>query len=72
MNIAGLEDEPHVLEVVASGAAVGTICSSIRFHKAQRNPLRCAGRDQDNAIGEWKERGILGTQLGPNKNGRKW
>jgi hypothetical protein len=21
---------------------------------------------------EWGERGILGTQLGPNKNGRKW
>jgi predicted phosphodiesterase len=72
MSIAGLEDGPHVLEVVASAAAADTICSSIRFHKGQRNPLRRAGRDQDNAIGEWKERGILGTQLGPNKNGRKW
>jgi Icc protein len=29
-------------------------------------------RDQDHAIGEWRERSILGTQLGPNKNGRKW
>jgi hypothetical protein len=29
-------------------------------------------RDQDNAIGAWPERGIVGTQLGPNKNGRKW
>jgi 3',5'-cyclic-AMP phosphodiesterase len=28
--------------------------------------------DQNNAVGEWKERGILGNQLGPNKNGRKW
>ena len=28
-------------------------------------------RDQDNAIAAWPERGILGTQLGPNKNGRK-
>ena len=34
--------------------------------------LRIARRDQDNAIGAWPERGILGTQLGPNKNGRKW
>ena len=31
-----------------------------------------AERDQDNAIGAWPERGLLGTQLGPNKNGRKW
>ncbi len=29
-------------------------------------------RDQDNAIGEWLDRGLIGTQLGPNKNGRKW
>jgi Icc protein len=28
--------------------------------------------DSDNAIGAWPEHGILGTQLGPNKNGRKW
>ena len=28
--------------------------------------------DQDNAVGAWPERGILGTQLGPNKNGRDW
>ena len=29
-------------------------------------------RDQDNAVEAWPERGLLGTQLGPNKNGRKW
>ena len=34
--------------------------------------LRIARRDQDNTIGAWPERGIQGTQLGPNKNGRKW
>ena len=32
---------------------------------------RC-GRDQDNAVEAWPEHGILGTQLGPNKNGKKW
>lgn len=31
-----------------------------------------ATRDQDNALGAWPERGIFGTQLGPNKFGRKW
>ena len=29
-------------------------------------------RDKDNAVGAWPERGLLGTQLGPNKNGKKW
>jgi Icc protein len=24
------------------------------------------------SIGAWPERHILGTQLGPNRNGRKW
>jgi len=24
------------------------------------------------AIGAWPEMGILGTQLGPNRNGKKW
>jgi hypothetical protein len=31
-----------------------------------------ASRDNEKAIGAWLEHGILGTQLGPNKNGRKW
>jgi 3',5'-cyclic-AMP phosphodiesterase len=29
-------------------------------------------RDRDCVLGAWPERGILGTKLGPNKNGRKW
>ena len=29
-------------------------------------------RDQENALGPWPEHGLLGTQLGPNKNGKKW
>ncbi len=28
--------------------------------------------DAENAIGPYSSKGILGTQLGPNKNGRKW
>jgi len=31
-----------------------------------------AERDQDNALKAWPEHGLLGTQLGPNKNGQKW
>jgi MFS family permease len=29
-------------------------------------------RDQGNALGAWPEHGLLGKQLGPNKNGKKW
>ena len=29
-------------------------------------------RDLENALEAWPEHGLLGTQLGPNKNGRKW
>jgi Icc protein len=32
---------------------------------------RGIGSDAD-AIGAWPERGLLGTQLGPNRNGRQW
>jgi Icc protein len=45
---------------------------TIRFHKGRFHIARPALADQNNCVGEWKERGILGTQLGPNKNGRKW
>lgn len=31
-----------------------------------------AERDQDNGLEPWPEHGLLGTQLGPNKNGKKW
>ena len=29
-------------------------------------------RDQENVLQPWPEHGLLGTQLGPNKNGKKW
>ena len=32
---------------------------------------RAEGSDRD-TVGAWKERHIFGTQLGPNRNGRKW
>ncbi len=35
-------------------------------------PPQRAARDQENPLAAWPEHGLLGTQLGPNKNGRKW
>lgn len=35
-------------------------------------PVRIADASDRDAVGAWPEKGILGTQLGPNRNGRKW
>lgn len=43
------------------------ISASSRYQPKPRQPGDCT-----NAIGSYPEKGILGTQLGPNKNGRKW
>lgn len=53
----------------SSGAALSDIVEIEAGAPAPRNYALC---DQENAIGAWQERSILGTQLGPNKNGRKW
>jgi Icc protein len=35
-------------------------------------PARAADGSDRDRVGAWPERHILGTQLGPNRNGRKW
>jgi len=35
-------------------------------------PRRIRSGSDAASIGEWHENGVLGTQLGPNRNGRKW
>ncbi len=53
--------------------AHGTIASDeIRLAVGQRTERKSEERDQDNALEAWPEHGLLGTQLGPNKNGKKW
>jgi 3',5'-cyclic-AMP phosphodiesterase len=47
------------------------IRSAVNSPSTAKPELR-AGLDRHNVVGAWPERGILGTQLGPNKNGRKW
>ncbi len=63
----------HALRVVAEDAQGKTCIDEIRpLVGAEKSERRRAERDQDNALGAWPEHGLLGTQLGPNKNGRKW
>jgi hypothetical protein len=70
-----LVDGSHLMQVVCTDASGRVASDVIRVHLNQSGhyaqPLR-RPRDQDNASGPWLERGILGTQLGPNKNGKKW
>ncbi|QIE26582.1 hypothetical protein SBC1_41420 (plasmid) [Caballeronia sp. SBC1] len=35
-------------------------------------PQRYADGSDNDAVGAWEEKHIVGTQLGPNRNGRKW
>ncbi len=60
----GIRAEDEAGHVATDGIrlAVGTRASK---------STRC-DRDVDNALEAWEDRGLLGTQLGPNKNGRKW
>jgi 3',5'-cyclic-AMP phosphodiesterase len=45
---------------------------AIRLVVGARAEQEHAARDQENALEAWPEHGLLGTQLGPNKNGKKW
>jgi Icc protein len=40
--------------------------------KGYRPAIRRADGSDADTIGAWPERHILGTQLGPNRNGRQW
>jgi Icc protein len=69
-----LADGIYTLTVVATDQNGQTAEDRIRLvlgASAYKAPER-SERDQDNAVAAWPERGLLGTQLGPNKNGRKW
>lgn len=67
-----LKEGQRDLLVVAKIASGDELRDSIRVLLGTRDERTSNATDQDNVIGEWKERGLLGTQLGPNKNGKKW
>jgi 3',5'-cyclic-AMP phosphodiesterase len=61
------------VQVQSADGRTGTDTISVLTNQSGRYaaPSRRPG-DHSNAIGAFPEKGILGTQLGPNKNGRKW
>jgi 3',5'-cyclic-AMP phosphodiesterase len=61
------------LTVRASDAVGNSDAETIRVAGGSyRAPQRRADGSDADAVGAWPEMGILGTQLGPNRNGRKW
>ncbi len=63
----------HPLRVVAVDKDGRTATDEINvLIGSDRTVRERAERDQDNALEAWPEHGLLATQLGPNKNGRKW
>jgi Icc protein len=62
----------HALKVAFKDARGKVASDEIRLAIGQRAERKSEERDQDNALEAWPEHGLLGTQLGPNKNGKKW
>jgi len=74
-------DNSHVWETDVSAPPEGVFSLKVSVEDARgkiaSDEIRVvsgdlAERDQDNALEAWPEHGLLGTQLGPNKNGKKW
>lgn len=72
LDLSRFQDGAHELKAVAVDSQGNELLSSLRLRVGPFPELNFAEVDQENAIGEWTERGLLGTQLGPNKNGKKW
>jgi hypothetical protein len=73
LSIARLPDGVYPLCVTATDVKGKTAADSICVLVGHAPPARKRSeRDQDNALPAWPEHGLLGTQLGPNKNGKKW
>ena len=73
LHVDQLEPGTHALQVTAMDVDGKITTDEIRtLVGEERRSNQRAKRDQDNALEAWPEHGLLGTQLGPNKNGRKW
>ncbi len=74
-NTQHIADGSHVLTVNARTADGQTGEDGITIYVNQQGKYDPPARrpvDYENALGEWPEKHVLGTQLGPNENGHPW
>jgi Icc protein len=65
----------HIVTVTArtsNGRIAEDRIAAFVHQRGEHKPLTRHAVDYDNALGAWPEKHILGTQLGPNENGRHW
>ena len=77
MTKAGEQNHLDLAEIVneVNRAFAGSV--SVRLSALEMSPTTAAVPPMDVvrgglALDAWPEHGLLGTQLGPNKNGKKW
>ncbi|MGI8570969.1 MAG: hypothetical protein ACR2KT_18960 [Methylocella sp.] len=75
-GVPGLGDGLHGITARARDASGASADDAITILVSQSGeydrPARAADGSDADCVGVWPEKGILGTQLGPNKNRRKW
>jgi Icc protein len=65
-------EETHPWKVTFKDAHGEVASDEIRLAVGHLTERKSEERDQDNALEAWPAHGLLGTQLGSNKNGKKW
>ncbi len=68
-------DGSRVITVTAQSRTGQIAIEKINVYSNQQGRYQVPTRnvlDYENALGEWPEKHILGTELGPNENGRHW
>jgi hypothetical protein len=71
-DVPSTGDGTYSLQVSFTDARGKVASDETRLAVGQRTERKSEERDQDNALEAWPEHGLLGTQLGPNKYGKKW
>jgi Icc protein len=72
IDIHSLSDGVYELIATATDVKSDLLSSAVQLRVGPAPKREFSEVDYENAIGEWCDRGLLGTQLGPNKNGKKW
>jgi len=72
VDVPAPHEGTHPLKVTFKDEHGKLASDEVRLAVGLRTERKFEKRDQDNALEAWPEHGLLGTQLGPNKNGKKW